>query len=226
MLRVEDKYVIPKNDFYELHERVKAILEPDVYSHVGGYSISSLYFDDILDTDYYNTVSGNPCRKKHRVRIYNDSLDNIKLEVKDKNYNRIEKASCSITQAQLLRLQRGEVIEWGKSRDDPRSAFNEAIACGCLKPKVIVSYSRSAYVYEPGNTRITFDSDIRASNDIESFGTGSTRYDYPRGENYVLEVKYDEFIPDFILQALEIDSMRQTSYSKYRVCRDIYKIGE
>ncbi len=225
MLRVEDKYVIPKNDFYELHERVRSILEPDIYSAEGGYSISSLYFDDISDTDYFNTVMGNPCRRKHRIRIYNNSLDLIKLEVKQKSYNRIEKATCPITRSQLSELQRGNMIEWGESKTDPRSLFNEAIAGRHLMPKVIVNYTRAAYVYEAGNTRITFDSNIRASDDIESFGAGNTVYDYPDGESYVLEVKYDEFIPGFILQALEIDSMRQTSYSKYRVCRDIYIRG-
>lgn len=117
------------------------------------------------------------------------------------------------------------MIEWGESKTDPRSLFNEAIAGRHLMPKVIVNYTRAAYVYEAGNTRITFDSNIRASDDIESFGAGNTVYDYPDGESYVLEVKYDEFIPGFILQALEIDSMRQTSYSKYRVCRDIYIRG-
>lgn len=226
MLRVEDKYVIPKNDFYELQKRVEAILLPDWYSGAGGYSISSLYFDDIADADYFNTISGNPCRTKHRIRIYNDSLDVIKLEVKKKSYNRIDKDSCVLTRHQLRELQYGKMIEWGKDIEDPKTAFNKAIAERGLRPKVIVTYKRLAYIYEPGNTRITFDSNIRASNDIERFGTKDIEYDYPSTDNYVLEVKYNEFIPDFILQALEIDTMQQTSYSKYRICRDIFMMGE
>ena len=35
----------------------------------------------------------------------------------------------------------------------------------------------------------------------------------------VLEVKYDEFIPDFLVQLLELGNMQQTAYSKYQLCR-------
>ena len=35
-----------------------------------------------------------------------------------------------------------------------------------------------------------------------------------------LEVKYDEFMPGFITQLLELGNMRQTSYSKYCLARE------
>lgn len=226
MYRVEDKYVIPLQDYYELHERLRAVLSSDHNSESDqGYSISSLYFDDICDTDYWETVSGNPFRMKHRIRIYNDSLKTIKLEVKRKNYNRISKISCSITTDEMRQLMKGRQIVWGKSRDDPRSVFNEKLAAAVLRPKVIVTYEREAFIYEPGNVRITFDKNIRGSDHIELFGNPKLEYDYPKDLNYVLEIKYDEFIPDFLLQILEIDSMQQTSYSKYRKCREIYMNG-
>lgn len=225
MYRVEDKYVIPENDYYELHERLAAVLPSDQNGSGSGYSISSLYFDDLNDTDYFDTVSGNPYRRKHRIRIYNDSFDTIKLEVKRKNYNRIDKVSCSISREELADLMAGRMIAWGKDRESPRTIFNEEIAEHVLRPKVIVTYEREAFVYGPGNTRITFDRNVRASDDIDLFGTKNIVYDYPDITDYVLEVKYDEFIPDFVLQVLEIDSMQQTSYSKYGNCREIYMNG-
>lgn len=36
----------------------------------------------------------------------------------------------------------------------------------------------------------------------------------------VVEVKYDEFLPGFISGLLETGNMNQTSYSKYRICRE------
>ena len=33
------------------------------------------------------------------------------------------------------------------------------------------------------------------------------------------EVKYDEYLPDFIRQALQIVSLDKTSFSKYYLCR-------
>lgn len=219
VFRVEDKYVIPENDFFELRERMRAVLTSDANAGAhGGYSISSLYFDDIWDSDYRDTVSGNPHRKKHRVRIYGNSFDIIKLEVKRKSYNRINKVSCSITKDELQKLMRGETIAWADGLDNPRSLFNEAIVSRHLAPRVIISYEREAFVFGPGNTRITFDSNVRASTFIGGFGSADLVYDHPRDADYVLEVKYDEFIPDFILQTLEIDSMFQTSFSKYGLC--------
>ena len=42
---------------------------------------------------------------------------------------------------------------------------------------MIVAYERKAYIYEPRNVRITFDRNIRASNQIELFGNKNCIYD-------------------------------------------------
>lgn len=221
--RVEDKYLLPRNDYYELQERLRTVMAPDPNAGAGGrYTISSLYFDDLADTDYHDTVEGNPRRSKHRVRIYNDSLDEIKLEVKTKQYTRIAKVSETITRQELAALLQGRTIAWGAFRDDARSCFNECMLSRHLMPKVIVTYERTAYIYEPGNTRITFDTNVRASRDVERFGDPTLLYDRLADEDYVLEVKYDQFIPDHILQILETGTMLRESYSKYARCREVY----
>lgn len=122
----------------------------------------------------------------------------------------------------MYRLIQGECIEDGMSAEDPATLFNLAIRMRGLRPKVIVAYERKAYVFEPGNTRITFDRNIRASDRIEQFGKEDTAYDPLREQDAVLEIKYDEFIPDFLLQMLELGNMRQTAYSKYQLCRELY----
>ena len=223
MFRVEDKYVIPRNDYLELRRRMATVLQSDRNSLNGaeGYKISSLYFDDLFDTDYHDTLSGNFFRKKHRIRIYNDSLSGIKLEVKTKKFNRIAKRSVIISPDEMEKLRKGETISWGEDREDPRTVFNEMILSKGLRPSVIVTYEREAFLYEAGNVRITFDSNVRASNLVDKFGDANLDYDF-LNEDYVLEVKYDEFVPNFILQLLEIDSMQQSSYSKYQLCREKY----
>ena len=40
----------------------------------------------------------------------------------------------------------------------------------------------------------------------------------PAGQQ-LLEVKYDEYLPDFIYRNLQLHSLRQTAFSKYYVCR-------
>ena len=220
MYRVENKYNCSDTEMYMLQQRVESVLRPDSNeSNPEGYSVVSLYFDDLTDSCLKETVDGVNLRDKYRVRIYNDSLDVIKLEVKSKKDSRIIKRSKSITKEQLEMLMRGECIEDTASAEDPATLFNIAIRTRGLRPKVVVAYERKAYVFGPGNVRITFDRNVRASGRTEDFGKSNISYDFLREYDKVLEVKYDEFIPDFLVQLLELGNMQQTAYSKYQLCR-------
>lgn len=221
MYRVEDKYSCTAAELITLQARIGAVLRPD--ENEGGpegYSITSLYFDDFRDSCLRDTEDGVNRRNKYRIRIYNNALDVIKLEVKIKQDNRILKHSKSISMAQMKQLMNGEPIEDDASAEDPATLFNLAIRTQGLRPRVIVSYERKAFVYEPGNVRITFDRNIRAGSRVEEFGQKNISYEFLREYDKVLEVKYDEFIPDFLLQLLELGNMRQTAYSKYQLCRE------
>lgn len=222
MYRVEDKYIIPYNDMFLLERRMSTLLTPDANNGQAGYKISSVYFDDIYDTHLTDTIDGNPIRDKYRIRIYNDSFETIKLEIKSKMYNRAEKRSADITYEQMQKLLSGKCIESSGDASSPIALFNVGINTRYLRPKVIVTYERKAYIYESGNVRITFDTNIRASNKTDCFGNDDLIYDYPVENNSVLEVKYDGFLPDFIAQALETNRMTQTSNSKYRTGRELY----
>lgn len=204
-----------------LQARMEAVLHPD--SNEGGpegYRIESLYFDDLNDSCLQDTEDGVNRRSKYRIRIYNASLDVIKLEVKTKRDNRILKRSKAISRAQMESLMRGECIADDASAEDPATLFNLAVRTQGLRPRVIVAYERKAYVYEPGNVRITFDRNVRANARVEEFGQKNSSYDFLREYDNVLEVKYDEFIPGFLLQLLELGNMQQSAYSKYQLCRE------
>ncbi len=221
MYRVEDKYNCTDAQLVTLQSRMEAVLKPDVNEGgAEGYRVTSLYFDDLTDSCLQDTVDGVNRRNKYRIRIYNDALDVIKLEVKTKRDSRIMKRSKTITRAQMESLMRGECIEDSASDSDPATLFNLAIRTQGLRPKVIVAYERKAYVYEPGNVRITFDRNVRASSRVEAFGQKNISYDFLREYDKVLEVKYDAFIPDFLLQLLETGNMQQSAYSKYQLCRE------
>ena len=107
------------------------------------------------------------------------------------------------------------MIECNYSIQDSRTLFNIAIATKMLKPKMIVKYKRKAYSYDCGNVRITFDDNIQYSREVERFGRVEKYYNYWDEHDTILEVKYDEYIPSFIMQLLETNNMLQTSNSKY-----------
>lgn len=222
MYRVENKYNCSENELQILQHRLEGVLKADSNeNHPQGYSIISLYFDDLQDTCLHDTEDGVELRDKYRIRIYNNSLETIKLEVKSKKDGYIYKKSKSISKEQLDRLMRGECIENSAAMEDPATLFNLAIRTRGLRPKVIVAYERKAYVFGPGNTRITLDRNVRASKRVEDFGSENISYDFLHEFDKVLEVKYDEFIPGFLLQLLELGNMQQTSYSKYQLCREL-----
>ena len=224
MYRVEDKYCCSEIELLALQNRIGAVLRPDSNeSGPEGYSIISLYFDDLADSCYQDTLDGHEVRDKYRIRIYNNSLDEIRLEVKQKRDSRIRKRSKGISREEMYMLMDGQCITDEASMDDPATLFNIAIRTQGLRPKVIVAYERKAYVFEPGNTRITFDRNVRASNRTEFFGHKDIVYDPLREQDAVLEVKYDEFIPGFLLQLLELGNMQQSAFSKYQMCREIYE---
>lgn len=221
MYRAEDKFCCSRTEMELLQRKLEVVLQADANEeNVEGYSIISLYFDDLEDTCYRDTMDGVEIRNKYRIRIYNNSLRTIKLEVKEKKDNRIRKKSKTITEEQMNQLIQGECIEESYSEDDPATLFNRAIQMRGLRPKVIVAYERKAYIYKAGNTRITFDRNVRASNQIYRFGEENIAYDFLREYDDVLEVKYDEFIPGFLLQLLELGNLQQTAFSKYQLCRE------
>ena len=221
MYRVEDKYSCSERDMLLLEARMKAVMRPDPAAGGTSYRISSLYFDDPADSCLAESEDGAGCRKKYRIRIYNDSPDLIKLEVKYKAYNRVYKKSRTISREDAERLMAGECIEAGEeSMDNPVTLFNLAMKEHLLRPAVIIDYRRDAYTFTPGNVRVTFDRDIRASGDTGSFLTGKTLYAPVDETDRILEVKYDELLPGFIGRLLEFGNMNQISYSKYRLGRE------
>ena len=221
MIRVEDKYWCSERDMLLLESRVKAVLRPDPMAGGRPYQITSLYFDDRNDSCWQTAEDGVSERKKYRIRIYNNNPNLIKLEVKYKSYNRVFKRSRTIPRADAEKLMRGECIEDPReSMDNPVTLFNLAIKTDLLRPKIIIDYNRTAYTFTPGNVRITFDRNLRASRDISSFLNGDTAFTPVKDTDKILEVKYDEFLPGFIARLLEFGNMNQTAYSKYRLGRE------
>ena len=88
-----------------------------------------------------------------------------------------------------------------------------------------MEYDRTPWVYRTGNVRVTFDENIRSSGQTEAFLEQDflRRPIMPAGQ-HVLEVKYDDFLPDYIRQVLQIGVLSRTSFSKYYLCRR-YTIG-
>ena len=87
-----------------------------------------------------------------------------------------------------------------------------------LRPVILIEYDRIPYIYKAGNVRITLDYNIRYTNIYSDIFNKEKKVHYLNER--ILEVKYNEFIPDFIRFRLELNHLNQTSFSKFNNCID------
>lgn len=219
--RHEYKYLINNMESAVLKTRVSSLLAPDRHTQAGGaYRIRSLYFDSPYDHCYYENESGIGERDKYRIRIYNGDAGHIVLEKKSKKRQMTSKQSCLIDETICSQLMSGKGIQLAPDMSERQKQLLFEMQSKAMRPVVIVEYVRYPFVEGNGNVRITFDEAIGSSNDILGFLKGRTvvRPVLPKGMT-VLEVKWDEFLPGYIKEHMQLDSLQWCSFSKYYLCR-------
>ena len=88
-----------------------------------------------------------------------------------------------------------------------------------MRPKTIVDYTREPFIFRPGNVRVTLDYDIRTGLGCTDF-LNPDAVTIPAGDAPILlEVKWDEFLPSIIRDAVSVPDRRAASFSKYAQCR-------
>lgn len=219
--RHEMKYIVSTAEITMLKNRLNRLVALD--SHAGpegSYTIRSLYFDDIENRCYYENENGTDPREKFRIRIYNHSTDRITLECKRKERGKTLKTACPLTLEQTRMLMAGKPLGEIAMQPPLLQKLTTLMLMRRMKPVVIVEYERVPYVCKEGNVRITLDMNVRSSRRVNTFLDERIqgRPVMPVGKQ-LLEVKYDEFLPDYIYRNLQLDNLTQTAYSKYYICR-------
>lgn len=220
--RHELKYICRKSELSILQHKICHILKSDNYADNNGtYVIRSVYFDDLKHKCFYENENGIDPRHKFRIRIYNNSDNHIFLEKKKKINGMTGKESYMISKHICEEMLSGENLLKYAGQNRLLDEWIMERNCNLLKPIMLVEYVRIPYVYIPGNVRITFDLNISASNQIKNFfDRNISKILIQHTGYYVLEVKYDDFLPDIIYHALDMGHMQQTSFSKFYLgCR-------
>ncbi len=219
--RHEFKYLIHAGQFAALRIQAAGLLRPDKHAGANGeYHIRSLYFDNADDVCYHDTIDGYDCREKYRIRIYNASSDVIHLERKAKENDMTHKDSCSLTKEECELLMQGSYPSLSDEMSPIKKELLTTMRLKRMRPAVIVSYDRIPKVYPTGNVRITFDYNISSSSAIGDFLQPHIpmRPILPKGQS-ILEVKWDEFLPRHLHDALNLDGLSRSGFSKYALCR-------
>ena len=218
--RVEQKYIITEEKAAYLRFKLENIMQYDKYAKEGIYRIRSLYFDDMYDSFLEDNEAGNDFREKYRIRTYNNNKEKIHLEIKAKERGYTAKWKEEITLQECMDYM--ERKAWIlKSEDGPvKRKLYALMLMRRMQPVQIVEYDRIPLVEKSGNVRVTFDKNMVGTSETGSFlekvipGIPLL----PEGQ-HILEVKYDEFLPDDIKQILNEVHLTRTAFSKYYYAR-------
>lgn len=218
--RVEKKYLVSDMDLALLRARLSAVMTQDVHQTGEFYTIRSLYFDTFDDACMEENESGVDMRRKFRIRLYDPASEVVRLEIKDKIHGYTRKLSCPLSRAECESIMAGDTASMLGSRA-PLNALHLQMHTVHMRPKAIIEYERTAFVHPTGNVRVTFDRNIAASRMLDDFLSPHVDGYVPLLPSgmHVLEVKYDELLPDFIAQALELGTLQQCAFSKYYLGR-------
>lgn len=217
--RHEWKHEITAADRLVLTARLSAVARRDSHGRNGRYEIRSLYFDDPQDTALREKIDGVSRREKFRIRYYDGDTSFICLEKKVKRDGLCGKRSVLLGVPEVQALLDGN-LDWmpGSGRPLIQELYCKMKSTG-LGPRTIVDYTRDAFVFPAGNVRITLDFNIRT-------GLGSTDFLHPASVTVpagdapsILEVKWDEFLPDIIRDAVQLPGRHTSAFSKYAACR-------
>ena len=217
--RHEWKHEISPSDRIALRQRLGAVCRLDPHATNGRYRIRSLYFDNMEDKALREKLDGVDRREKWRIRYYDGDTSLIHLERKAKAHGLGTKESCELTAAEAKTIAEGDAA-W-MSRDDRALVrrFATAMTCSGLRPRTIVDYEREPYMFPAGNVRVTIDYNIRTGvSCLDLLNPECTTVPVP-GNPIILEVKWDEFLPSIVRDAVQLEGRRTSSYSKYASAR-------
>ena len=221
-LRHEYKYLISAADAKLLKLRLKHIMEPDPHAgKTGQYTIRSLYFDDLAHRALDEKLDGISLRSKYRIRMYNYDPEFLKLEKKEKLGSLTRKTAQTIALRDALRLQYRNVSQ----TPDIATLQGELAARirnSGFRAMVLVDYDRTPFICRDGNTRITLDENLRTrpfdANLLASPGAMMPVLDR---NQVILEVKFDDFLPGYLSDALQDIPKVNMAISKFALCMNL-----
>lgn len=217
--RHEYKHQVNNLDLMLLRQRLTGVMKRDRYAGEDGtYYIKSLYFDTYTDKALREKLDGVDKREKFRIRYYNEDTSFIRLEKKSKINGMCLKESAPITAEECRQILDGD-IDFLLKRNVP--LFRELyvkMRTGLLRPKCIVAYDRESFVCAAGNTRVTLDTNIRGSYNVQSFLTPNASMTQLYHTS-ILEVKWDEYLPEIIEKIVGLKNRRTAAFSKYAAVR-------
>lgn len=217
--RHEWKHEISYGNYLVLRSRLSAVMQHDRHGIHGSYEIRSLYFDNVADQALQEKINGVDGREKFRLRCYNLDPSYLLLEKKCKYRGLCQKKQEVVTPDEVQILLNGDVGSLPQTKKPLLQELYDKRKSQGLRAKTIVEYTREAFVYLPGNVRITLDHHLRTGLFDTGFMNPESITIPVGGSPIILEVKWDEFLPTVIREVIQISGTHTSAFSKYAACR-------
>lgn len=221
--RHEYKFLISSNAARLLKLRLPHIMRRDPHAGPEGqYTIRSLYFDDPSYTAFRDKVDGVDNRTKYRIRCYNGDTAQCRLERKEKKGHLTRKTGQTITAQMALALQKRSFTGCPEPPTGLSNDLRLLCASAGLKPMVLVDYDRTPFVCASGNTRITLDENLRTRPYCaDLFDTHCSMMPVLDDNQVILEVKFDDYLPGYLRDALADIPKTPMAISKFAMCMNL-----
>ena len=221
--RTEHKYMLTIPEACMIQKRLQHVIPLDSHCIQGkGYEVRSLYFDTIKNRSCYEKLDGDRIHEKIRLRIYGNDDSIIKLESKWKDGMSQIKKTMLIPKSLAIQLCHG-TYDGLKDFDHPYAFYFYQRLIQGMVPKVIIQYQRLSYCLATNNTRITFDSNICATeNNMDLFCQTLQTRPVLAQSHLIMEVKFNGFLLNYIKRELQGAKKLSSSYSKYTSGRMFY----
>ena len=222
-MRKELKFKINPLQSQQIKLLCNRMINTDPNGENGEYTVSSLYFDTVLNRDYNDTLLNKQIRHKIRLRTYGNT-GFYRLEQKYKHGNESSKRTVVLDGEEAVRLVNGDyelLLDKGK---DGRYLYS-ILKTDLYIPKLVVTYDRSAYYLNIDNFRLTVDENIRYDAPETFFAVDKASKVFMNKS--VMEIKYDTQVPAWMLSAFKRYGVKLSTNSKYcEGMRAFYGLGQ
>ena len=228
--RVEEKWLLPKEEYRRLLPELRKHMEEDVY---GKYTISNIYYDTADFRLIRESLEKPVYKEKLRLRLYGDADENGKVfaEIKKKYKGIVYKRRIGMELRDARRwlnygiapaeggLDDIAPAEGKKASFTERQIFREISYMKDrygLRPAVFISYDRTALAgTEDSELRVTFDTNIRCRTEKPDLAAGMQGMQLLPPDTVLMEVKIPGAMPLWMAELFERITPYQQSFSKY-----------
>jgi hypothetical protein len=217
MSRYENKYLISSAARTAILPLLRSRMRPDDHGTLGPgiYTIYSIYMDTDDLAIYHEKIDGLFRRMKVRLRHYHREKGPYFLEMKERVNAQIIKTRAILSDAEFSCAVNGRPIPQERNNAAIRN-YNNYVSRRRLRPHAIIGNIREAYQSSlPGELRVTFDSNITDQQCNYEGDALCAEYRTMHPQWYILEIKFDLFMPRWISDLVARFSLWNEAVCKY-----------